>query len=71
MVRIKKWEQILEICSKRQDKEKDEKILLTILTISDFGGYCSKSDNLNMTLHVLPKNISNFYNYLLTQSISA
>ncbi len=42
---------------------------MTIVTTADFGGYCSKADNLNMILHIL-NNIHNFYNFLLTQAIS-
>ena len=42
---------------------------MTIITTADFGGYCSKGDNLNMTLQIL-NNIQNFYNFLLTQAIA-
>ncbi len=52
-----------------QKHEKDDKLLVTILTTADFGGYCSKSENFNMSLQIL-NNIPNFYNFLLTQAIA-
>lgn len=65
-VKMKRFEQTVEIY---QRPEKDDKILMTIVTVADFGGYCSKADNLNMSLQVLG-NMQNFYNFLLTQAIS-
>lgn len=65
-VRMKKFDQTIEIC---QRTEKDDKVLMTVLTTADFGGYCSKTDNLNMSLHLL-NNINNFYNFLITQGIA-
>ncbi len=41
---------------------------MTILTLSDFGGYCSKQDNLSMVIQLL-NNLNNFYNFLLQQAI--
>ncbi len=65
-VRMKKFDQTVEMC---QRSEKDDKVLMTIVTCADFGGYCSKSDNVNMSLHVL-NNVQNFYNFLLSQAIA-
>lgn len=42
---------------------------MTVITNADFGGYCSRNDNLNMSLHALG-HMQNFYNFLLTQAIS-
>ncbi len=42
---------------------------MTILTVTDFGGYCSRQDNLNMTLVVL-SNFQNFHNFVLQQAIA-
>lgn len=59
-VKIKRFEQVVEICKKA---ENDAKVLLTTITTVDFGGYCSSNDNLNMALLVLDK-MSNFYNFI-------
>ena len=37
--------------------------------MADFSGYCSKADNLNMTLQVID-NMQNFHNFLQTQLIN-
>lgn len=65
-VKMSKFDQTIELCQKHS---KDDKLLITILTTADFGGYCSKSDNFNMTQQIL-NNIPNFYNFLLTQTIA-
>lgn len=63
---MKKFSQTVEIS---QRCENDEKTLMTILTVTDFGGYCSRQDNLNMTLVVL-SNFQNFHNFILQQAIA-
>ena len=65
-VRMKKFDQTVEMC---QRSEKDDKVLMTIITNADFGGYCSKADNLNMSLHIL-NNVQNFYNFLFSQAFA-
>ena len=42
---------------------------MIILTVADYGGYCSKYDNLSMSQQVL-NNITNFHHYLITKDIS-
>ncbi len=65
-MRMKKFDQILEICRK---SEIDSKILMTTITTVDFGGYCSIGDNMNMGMLVLD-NMQSFYNFVQGQLIN-
>jgi hypothetical protein len=64
-VRMALWNQTVEFCKRTNN---DDKMLMTIITQADFGGYCSKNDNLNMSLHIL-MNMNDFYNFLFSQNI--